>query len=77
MTPRAWCLPNTLNYISKGLTESGREREERMGEGIKQSENWGKGGGKQFLPLCLVKGRAFFFLFFIRHTPTHTHSTDC
>ena len=27
VTPRAWCLPNTLNYISKGLTESGRESE--------------------------------------------------
>ena len=48
-----------------------------MGEGIKQRENWDNGGGKQSLPLCLVKVRAVFFFFFIRHTPTHTHSTDC
>lgn len=58
MTPRAWCLPNTLIYNSKGLTER-QEREERERNKLER--------GKQLLSLCLVKGRAGY-----RRTPTHT-----
>ena len=47
-----------------------------MGEGIKQRENWDNGGGKQSLPLCLVKVRAVFFFFLSdTHPPTHTQQT--
>lgn len=28
MTPRAWCLPNTISYNSKGLSERWGERGE-------------------------------------------------
>lgn len=57
MTPRAWCLPNTLIYTSKGLAER-REwaKEERKLE-----------RAKQLLSLRFVKGRAGF-----TDTPTHT-----
>ena len=46
-----------------------------MGEGIKQRENWDNGGGKQSLPLCLVKVRAVFFFFFYQ-THTHPHTLN-
>lgn len=65
VTPRAWCLPNTIIYNSEGLTERS-EREVRNGQRTETER------GKQLLSLCLIKGWADF-----TNTNPHTHLTNC
>lgn len=59
MTPRAWCLPNTVTYKSKGLIEREEKGAGSTGKGIKQR--------KHLLSLRLLTGRAGC-------TDMHTHN---
>lgn len=63
MTPRAWCLPNTVTYKSKGLIEREEKGAGSTGKGLKQR--------KHLLSLRLLTGRAGCT---DMHTRTHTHN---
>lgn len=63
VTPRAWCLPNTVTYKSKGLIEREEKGAGSTGKGIKQR--------KHLLSLRLLTGRAGCT---DMHTRTHTHN---